>query len=274
MEGVMAEKKVILITGASSGIGLATALRLLKDGHIVYGGARRIDAMAPIADAGGHGLALDVTDDESMSAAVRTVLDKEGRIDVLVNNAGYASYGAVEDIPMAEARRQLEVNLIGLARMTQLVLPSMREKHSGTIVNISSMGGTIYTPRGAWYHATKHAVEAFSDCLRLGVAQFGIEVAIVAPGAIDTGFNEILGAQVRQASGSGPYAAMAEGIATTATPGSGDNPEVVANAIAEAVSARHPKTRYRMGRYAKSLVVLRRALPDRLFDRVIARMAG
>jgi NAD(P)-dependent dehydrogenase (short-subunit alcohol dehydrogenase family) len=274
MEVIMTQKKVVLVTGASSGIGLATALKLLKEGHTVYGGARRVDAMAPIAEAGGHALTVDVTDDGAMTDAVSTVLDKEGRIDVLVNNAGYASYGAVEDVPLAEARRQIEVNLIGLARMTQLVLPAMRERGSGTIVNISSMGGTIYTPLGAWYHATKHAVEGFSDSLRLEVAPFGIDVVIVAPGAINTGFNQVLGQQVRKASGSGPYAAMAEGIATTAAPGRGDSPDKVADVIARAVAAERPKTRYRVGRYARSLVFLRRALPDRLFDRVAARMAG
>ena len=155
----MAEKKVILVTGASSGIGLATALKLVAEGHVVYGGARRTAAMAPIEAAGGHVLSLDVGDEASMTAAVDTILDREGRIDVLVNNAGYAVYGAVEDVPIADARHQFEVNLFGLARMIQLVLPGMRERRSGTIINISSMGGTIYTPLGAWYHATKHAVE-------------------------------------------------------------------------------------------------------------------
>jgi NAD(P)-dependent dehydrogenase (short-subunit alcohol dehydrogenase family) len=270
----MVDKKVILITGASSGIGLETALKLVEDGHTVYGGARRLEPMKPIEDAGGYALALDVTDEESMSSAVSTVLEKEGRIDVLVNNAGYASYGAVEDVAMEEARRQLEVNLIGLARMTQLVLPTMRSQHSGTIVNISSMGGTIYTPLGAWYHATKHAVEGFSDCLRLEVTQFGINVAIIAPGAINTGFNAILGEQVKKASGTGPYADMAEAISKAAAPGTGSDPKVVADAIAEAVAAERPKTRYRMGRYSKSFVYLRRLLPDRLFDRLANMMVG
>ncbi|MCB1486933.1 MAG: SDR family NAD(P)-dependent oxidoreductase [Bauldia sp.] len=270
----MAEKKVVLVTGASSGIGLATALKLLKEGHVVYGGARRVAAMAPIEAGGGHVLSLDVGDEASMTAAVETILEEEGRIDVLVNNAGYPVYGAVEDVPIADARRQFEVNLFGLARMTQLVLPGMRERRSGTIVNISSMGAVIYTPLGAWYHATKHAVEGFSDCLRLELAPFGIDVVIVAPGAIDTGFNGVLGEQVTKASGQGPYAGMAKAIAGTARPGRGSKPEVIADVIARAVAARRPKTRYRAGQFSHLLVYLRRALPDRWFDRLILSAAG
>ncbi|MEP2117121.1 MAG: oxidoreductase [Bauldia litoralis] len=270
----MNESKVILVTGASSGIGLAAALKLVEAGHTVYGAARRTGPMASIAAAGGHALSLDVADEASMTAAVDEILAREGRIDVLVNNAGYAVYGAVEDVPIDDARRQFEVNLFGLARMTQLVLPGMRAQKSGTIINISSMGAVIYTPLGAWYHATKHAVEGFSDCLRLETAPFGIDVVIVAPGAIDTGFNEILGEQVRAASGDGPYAGMAAGIARTAAPGQGSKPSVIADVIAEAVAARRPKTRYRAGQYGRLLVFLRRALPDRLFDKLVARFAG
>jgi NAD(P)-dependent dehydrogenase (short-subunit alcohol dehydrogenase family) len=150
----------------------------------------------------------------------------------------------------------------------------MRERKAGTIVNISSMGGSIYTPLGAWYHATKHAVEGFSDCLRLEIGPFGIDVVIVAPGAIDTGFNAILGEQVMKASGTGPYAAMAAAIAKAAKPGRGSSPAVIADVIARAVAARRPKTRYRAGQFSRLLVVLRRTLPTRLFDRMIVTFAG
>jgi NAD(P)-dependent dehydrogenase (short-subunit alcohol dehydrogenase family) len=264
----MKSKRVILVTGASSGIGLATSLKLIEDGHTVYGGARRMAALGPIVDAGGQALSLDVTDEATMRAAVEEMLKREARIDVLINNAGYGSYGAVEDVPMEEARRQVEVNLFGLAGMTRLVLPHMRAQASGAIINISSMGGTIYFPLGAWYHATKHAVEAFSDCLRLEVKRFGIDVVIIAPGAIDTGFNAIVRDQVLAASGDGNYAEMAKGMAAAVVPGRGSNPKVIADVIARAVAANRPRTRYRAGQYSRSLVWLRRLLPDRAFDRV------
>jgi len=270
----MADKKVVLITGASSGIGLATALQLLKRKHVVYGAARRVSSMAPIEQAGGHTLELDVTDESSMSQAVQSVIEREGRVDVLVNNAGYGSYGAVEDVPMEEARRQIEVNIFGLARMTQLVLPHMRRLQRGTIINISSMGGVIYTPLGAWYHATKHAVEGFSDAMRLELEPHGIHVVIVAPGAINTGFNEIVREQVLKTSGDGPYADMANAMANAAAPNRGSKPRVIANVITKAIEAERPKTRYRAGQFSRLLVYLRRLLPDRAFDRVVKAAIG
>jgi NADP-dependent 3-hydroxy acid dehydrogenase YdfG len=157
------KKKVAMVTGASSGIGKAIVQQLLKEGWIVYGGARRVEKMADIEAMGAKILPLDVTDDASMTTAVQTLLSAEGQIDALVNNAGYGSYGALEDVPLKEAKRQFDVNVFGLMRLTQLVLPSMRAAKSGTIVNISSMGGRIWMPIGGWYHATKHAVEVLSD---------------------------------------------------------------------------------------------------------------
>ena len=180
------EQKVALVTGASSGIGEATAQHLHEAGFLVYGAARRTNRMQALGELGVRTLAMDVTDDESMAAGVKHILDEAGRIDVLVNNAGYGSYGAVEDVSLDEARRQFEVNVFGAARLTQLVLPHMREQHSGSIVNITSMGGKIYTSFGAWYHATKFAFEAFSDCLRVETKEFGIDVVIIEPGAIAT----------------------------------------------------------------------------------------
>src|SRR5512145_1253867 len=166
------DHKVALVTGASSGIGEATALELLARGFVVYGAARRVARMQGIADRGGRILELDVTDDDSMRAAIDTILAERGRIDVLVNNAGYGSYGALEDVPIDEARRQFEVNVFGLARITQLVTPHMRAQRSGRIINISSIGGKFYEPFGAWYHATKFAVEGFSDSLRMELRPF------------------------------------------------------------------------------------------------------
>lgn len=266
------EKRVVLVTGASSGIGAAAAAALIRDGFVVYGAARRVAAMAPLVAAGGNAIPLDLTDGASIEACAKTVLDAEGRIDVLVNNAGYEQAGAVEDIPIAEARRQFEVNLFGLARLIQLVLPGMRARRSGKIVNISSMGGTIYTPLGAWYHASKHAVEGFSDCLRIELAPHGIDVIVVAPGAIASNFNAVVSEHVLKASGSGPYAPLSRALVARLARSEGSPAQVVADAIVAAATAPRPKTRYRPGQYARSMVIARRLLGDRGFDWLIGRM--
>ncbi len=184
-------KKVILITGATSGIGFQTAQYLSKEGHIVYGAGRRADKLEQLKAFGVQGVKLDITDEQSMLAAVAEIISTEGRIDVLVNNAGYGSFGAVEDVELAEAKQQFEVNLFGLARLTQLILPHMRKQRSGKIINISSMGGRITTYFGAWYHATKYALEGFSDALRMEVKEFGIDVIVVEPGGIKTDWGSI-----------------------------------------------------------------------------------
>ena len=178
--------KVALVTGGSSGIGEATAVKLQELGYTIYAAARRVQRMEHLSTSGIRPLAMDVTDDESMQSGVKQILAEAGRIDILVNNAGYGSYGALEDVPLSEARNQFEVNVFGATRLTQLVLPSMRQQHSGTIVNVTSMGGRIYTPLGAWYHATKFALEAISDCLRIEVEPFGINVVVIEPGGINT----------------------------------------------------------------------------------------
>ena len=157
------EPGVVLITGASSGIGEAIALLLQQHGHVVYAGARRTDRMAALAEQGISTHALDVTDDASTSAMIQTIIDEQGRIDTLINNAGYGSYGSVEDVPISEGRSQFDVNLFGLARLTQLVIPHMRAAGRGRIINMASMGGHFGEPLGAWYHATKFAVEGLSD---------------------------------------------------------------------------------------------------------------
>jgi NAD(P)-dependent dehydrogenase (short-subunit alcohol dehydrogenase family) len=270
--------KVALVTGASSGIGEATALKLHELGYMTYAAGRRVQRMEHLAASGIRLLAMDVTDDAARQSAVKHILAEEGRIDVLVNNAGYGSYGALEDVPLSEARYQFEVNVFGAARLTQLVLPQMREQRSGTIVNITSMGGKIYTPLGAWYHATKFALEALSDCLRMEVAPFGINGVVIEPGGIQTEWGGIAAKKLRAVSGSGPYAeqakAMAESLSSDASRRRQSPPTLIADTIAKAVTARRPKTRYAVGFGAKPMIFMHDVLPDRAFDALMRRATG
>jgi NAD(P)-dependent dehydrogenase (short-subunit alcohol dehydrogenase family) len=268
--------KVALVTGASSGIGETTARRLEAAGFTVYGAARRADRAAPAGSAV-RPLALDVTDEASVEKAVAAILEAEGRIDVLVNNAGYGSYGALEDVPMAEARAQLDVNLFGLAHVTRAVLPGMRARRSGTIVNISSMGGRFATPLGAWYHASKFAVEGLSDALRLELRPFGVHVVLVEPGSIRTEWGAIAAGKLRDTSAGGAYVrpaeAMGRSLAESSRPDAPRTspPEVVADVVTRAATARRPRTRYVVGYGARPLLTLRRILPDRAFDTLVTR---
>jgi NAD(P)-dependent dehydrogenase (short-subunit alcohol dehydrogenase family) len=270
-----ATAKVVLITGASSGIGKEAARTLKKTGSVVYGAARRSEMMKDLESDGIRVLQLDLTDEDSVEACVKSIIEREGRIDILVNNAGYGSYGAIEDIPISEARRQFEVNLFGLARLTQAVLPSMRAKRFGRIVNVSSIAGKIYTPFGGWYHATKFALEGFSDCLRLEVEPFGINVVVVEPGGIKTEWGTNAAEHLRKTSGSGAYAEAANKAANSMRRAyQGDRlspPSLIADVILEAATARKPRTRYAVGFGAKPMLILRRWLSDRMFDRLIKR---
>ncbi|MGV9776250.1 oxidoreductase [Streptosporangium sp. NPDC003464] len=265
--------KVVLVTGASSGIGKATALELLRAGHIVYGAARRTGHMAPISAAGGHVLPLDMRNPEDLERVIDTVVTEQGQIDVLVNNAGTVLHGAAEDVPLDLARDQFEVNVFAPARLVQLALPHMREKGTGTIVNVSSIGGEITLPLGCWYYATKHALEAYSDTLRLEVEPFGIDVVIIQPGIIKTEFEDHTGRDLREISGGTAYGAMAEAMARKSetqlgeqTPAS--DPGVVAAVIREAIEAAKPQTRYAVGYMADKLLELNRTLPDREWDKL------
>ncbi|QUR69764.1 SDR family NAD(P)-dependent oxidoreductase [Mycobacterium spongiae] len=273
----MSSRPTALVTGGSSGIGEATAMLLAANGFTVYAAARRVDRMRHLEQAGIHVIALDVTDDESTRQCVQTIVAAEGAIDVLVNNAGYGSYGAIEDVSIEEARRQFEVNMFGLARITQLVLPGMRDRRSGTIINISSMGGKIYTPFGGWYHATKHALEGWSDCLRLEVKPFGIDVAVIEPGGIKTEWGTIAADNLAQVSAAGAYAGEASETASSMHKRyQGDSlssPNVVAKAVLRAATAKRPRTRYAVGYMAKPSILMRRFLSDRAFDFIIARAA-
>lgn len=269
----MNAKKVVLITGASSGMGKDAALQLIGEGHIVYGAARRVGQMQLLVEAGGYALEMDVTDEAQIVAGVQKVIAEQGRIDVLVNNAGYGLYGPVEEISMADARRQFDVNIFGLALLTKQVLPHMRTQKTGRIINISSMGGKIYTPLGAWYHATKHALEGWSDCLRLELAPFNIDVVVIQPGIIGTEFGDVMLQPMQDRSAGGPYEQMTETVAR-ATRNSYENggyspTSVITDLISKAINSSRPKTRYVAGKWAKPMMFIRKWLGDRMFDRVI-----
>lgn len=275
-------QRVAFVTGASTGIGFEAAIKLSKAGMVVYAGARRVEKMEPLKAHGIKVLSLDVTVEESMKAAVDLVLAEQGRIDVLVNNAGYGSYGSLEEVPLDEGRRQFEVNVFGLARMSQLVIPVMRAAGSGRIINVSSIGGKMYEPLGAWYHATKFAVEGLSDSLRLELKPHGIDVAIIEPAGTDTEWGTIAGESLLTVSGHGAYrdqaGVVAAALASTSGTTLSTHPRTVAGAIAHAAKARRPRTRYPVGRGAWSILALRRVLPDRAFDTVFwsvyKRIAG
>lgn len=264
---------VAFVTGASTGIGFEAARKLSSNGFTVYAGARRVDRMEPLKTVGIHVLALDVTDDASMRAAVGRLLAERGRIDVLVNNAGYGSFGALEEVELAEGRRQFDVNVFGLARMTQLVLPAMRKAGRGRIINVSSIGGKFYEPLGAWYHATKFAVEGMSDALRLELKPHGISVSIIEPASTVSEWGGIAAEGLLATSGTGPYAPqarrMAGALASTERAATSTPPEVIAGAILHAASSARPRSRYPVGRGARAILTLRRILPDRLFDPVV-----
>ena len=267
-------KKVILIIGASSGMGKETARQLIKDGHRVYAVARRVEQMQDLKDLGGVPMRMDIANEDEVKFVVDTIVRMEGRIDVLWNNAGYGIYGSVEDIPLEEARKEFDVNLFGLASITQKVVPHMRKARSGTIINTSSMGGKIYFPLGAWYHASKHAVEGFSDCLRLELKQFNIHVVILEPGLIATEFgNAVLNGLdkiSKQSAYTGMMDKMSEGTKKSYGKGNSSSPaSVVSDTVSKIVNSNKPRTRYRIGKLAKPLVWMRIYLGDRLFDKIV-----
>ena len=272
--------KAVLITGCSSGIGHETARHLVGNGWTVYATARRPEAIGDLAEAGCRTLACDVTDEESMRAAVAAVEEAEGAVGVLVNNAGYSQSGATESVPMEQVRRQFETNVFGLLRMTQLALPAMRRQRWGKVVNVSSMGGLLTFPGGGIYHATKHAVEALSDALRFEVGGFGVDVICIEPGLITTRFGETAAGSIDEARSEAhtddPYAEFNATVASE-TAGAyegplarlGGGPDTVARTIEKAISRRRPKPRYLVTPSARLALVSRRALTDRAWDRIM-----
>jgi NAD(P)-dependent dehydrogenase (short-subunit alcohol dehydrogenase family) len=268
--------KAVLITGCSSGIGRAIAERLAAGGRRVYASARRPESIADLAGKGCETLALDVTDDESMRAAVARVEEAEGAVGVLVNNAGYGQSGAIEATPIDAVRRNFETNLFGYIRMAQLVLPGMRRQGFGRIVNMSSVAGRVTMPGSGPYSATKFAIEAMSDALRFEVRGFGVGVVLVEPGPIRTAFTSTANAGMPD--GDGAYAgyhaavARADAEADQSRLLAGD-PEDVAEVVERAISARKPRTRYRVTVPARLLPTMRRVLSDRAFDAFLRTQA-
>lgn len=268
--------KVILITGASSGIGFDAARALARQGYKVYAAARRLERMEPLREDGVVPVRMDVTDEASMRAGVDAVLEQEGRIDVLVNNAGYGYFGPVETVSMEEARRQLEVNVFGLARLSQLVLPAMRAQGSGRIINVASVAGKSVLYYGGWYHVTKYSVEALSDAMRMELKPFGIDVVIIEPGLIRTDWGHIAADHLEESTVGTAYAETGGNMARNMhymydlkwTAG----PRVVTRALLRAVKSRRPKVRYRIGTGAGSLVFFHWLLPSRWWDAINRKM--
>ncbi len=272
------EKKVILVTGASSGIGFDAALALASHGHRVYAAARRVEKMEPLKSKGIEVIRMDVTDESSMTEGVKTILSKEGRIDVLVNYAGYGFFGAIETVPMEEARRQLEVNVFGLARLCQLVLPAMRKQGSGRIINTSSVAGRSVLYFGGWYHVSKYSVEAFSDALRMEMKPFGISVSMIEPGAIKTDWGLIASDHLRESSSGTPYehdaSRWSKALRRLYESNLLSKPSVITRQVLRAVESRHPKARYRKGRLSGTIVFFHWLLPARWWDAMMRSAAN
>lgn len=272
------KNNVVLLTGGSSGIGYTTAVKLAQQGHVVYVAARRVEKMEPLKDMGINVIEMDVTVESSMQAGIDLVMQEQGRIDVLVNNAGYGYFGAIETVTMEEARRQLEVNLFGLARLSQLVLPIMRKQKQGRIVNISSVAGRMVLAYGGWYHVSKYAVEAFSDALRMEMKPFGIDVVLIEPGAIHTNWGIIAADHLAESSQGTPYQPSADKESQLMKKLYQSNllsgPTAVTRAICRAVNARHPRVRYNPGLGAGMLLFAHAIMPARWWDALNRNAVG
>ena len=269
--------KIILLTGASSGIGFDAAKVLAQQGHKIYAVARRVELMEPLKEYGIVPMYMDVTEDESMQKGVEQIIAAEGRIDVLINNAGFGYFGAIENVSMDEARRQIEVNVFGLARLCQLVIPHMRQQKSGLIVNTSSIAGKIVLPFGGWYHVSKFSVEALSDALRMELKPFGIKVSMIEPGGIGTDWGVIAARHLKESSVGTPYekAALNESaLMNVAYSGKYlSSPRVITRAISKAVNSRRTRARYRTGRFSHSGVFFHWLLPAKWWDALMRNMA-
>ena len=266
-------KKVILITGASSGIGKDTAISLIKHGHVVYGAARRLEMMQDIIQAGGHAIKMDILKEKNIDDVVNQIIKEQSRVDVLINNAGYGLWGAVETISINEAKRQFDVNIFGLAYLTKKIIPFMREQKSGKIINMSSMGGKVYTPFGAWYHATKYALEGWSDCLRIELKSFGIDVILIEPGVIKTEFQDVMMDSTVERSIGTPYEkklkALEKATQEMYARGIGSPPSTITKLIIKAINSHNPKRRYVGGLFAKPMLFIKKWFGDKMYEKAI-----
>lgn len=263
--------KTVLITGASSGIGKATAIFLAQNGYNVYAAARRTEKMEELKGIGIKPLFLDAAKEQSLVACVQQVLAEAGRIDILINNAGSGYYGALEDMPLTDAKYQFEVNVFAAARLTQLILPSMRANKYGKIVNISSVGGKVTLPMGGWYHASKFAIEGLSDALRKEVKEFGIDVIVIEPGGTKSEMTGLGTEYLNKVSGETAYGHLAKGVSKmyAATAKNASDPVVIARLIKKGIEAKFPKTRYAGASGAKLMLFLKTILSDRMFDKLV-----
>lgn len=263
--------KTVLVTGASAGIGRATAIFLAQNGYNVYGAARRSEKMQELRVQGVKPISLDVTKEEGLVSCVEQILKESGSIDVLINNAGSGYYGALEDMPMSDAKYQMEVNVFGVARLIQLVLPIMRKNNYGKIVNISSVGGKVTLPMGVWYHASKFAIEGLSDALRKEVKSFGIDVIVIEPGGTKSEMTALGIEYLSRVSGNTRYSSLAKGVINmyAAVEKDAADPIVIAKLIKQGIEANNPKTRYVGASGAKMMLFLRKILSDKMFDRMV-----
>jgi NAD(P)-dependent dehydrogenase (short-subunit alcohol dehydrogenase family) len=269
MKGMLTmNQPIALITGASSGIGKASAEALANKGYHIYAGVRRPAAATALRSANVTPVQLDVTDDASITAAIAEIINQSGRIDLLINNAGYGQYGILEEVSAEEAQRQFDVNVFGLMRVTRAVLPIMRAQKSGRIINMSSVAGRVSTPLGGWYSASKHAVEALSDALRLEMAPFGIKVVVIQPGAIKTSFDDVALNELTRTARIEAYRPMAQAFkrlvegSYARAPG----PELGAKAIVRAATDRRPPLRIVLPNDSRALIALKRLFGDGFLD--------
>ncbi|MEX1308134.1 MAG: oxidoreductase [Eubacteriales bacterium] len=268
-------KKVIWVTGASSGIGKAIAKKMLEDGHIVYASARRAEKMADLKEAGAWVLPLDITDEAQAKKASEAIQKAHGGVDVLVNCAGFALNGSVEDVPIKQAKGEFDVNVFGSAGMTQLCLPYMREKGAGKIINISSIGGKIYSPLTGWYFASKYAIEALSKCLRVEVKRFGIDVVVIRPGLIASELSDITTETLIKTAKGGAYEATSDKVAKMMNgyKNMESDPSVIAKAVSRAVKAKRPRYVYAVGKFAKISLLAYAILPVRWMTNIMGRFS-
>jgi short-subunit dehydrogenase len=270
-------KQVVLITGASQGIGKASAKIFVENGFETWVTARNIHSLEELVRTGCRAVCLDVTDENSMQSAVRQIENETGGVDILVNNAGYGQNGVLEELPLDTLRKQFETNVFGLIRMCQLVLPGMRKKGKGRIINIGSGGGEFTMPGASAYHATKYALESLTDGLRGELRPFGIEVSLIKPGGVRTEFMNVANETYPAEMENSPYREFRQKFQGMADkmfePGKNTygilTPEAVAKDIFKAATVVKPKTRYRVGTLAKIMPHVRRLMSDRAWDKLM-----